>query len=162
MTWAGNRRRTRRCEFEVPVVLDADVPLAVRKLYPGGMAGRYTAASIQTKDEQVRDSNSWNLNRSTCHEASRLPPLPSIATNVPTPLCLPTNDNIAANPTPQDSVPLDIPPPLCLPTNNNIAATTPQDSVTLDIPPPLCLPTNNNIAATTSQDSGPLDIPPPL
>ena len=121
MTWAGNTRRTRRYRCELPVILDAPVPLAVRKLYPGGMAGRYTEASIQTKDEQVRDSNSWNFHRTTRHDASRLPPLLSIATNTPI---------AAPPPTPQDSIPLDIP----------IAAPTPQDSVPLDIPTHLCLP----------------------
>ena len=56
-------------------IFDADAPMSVRRLASGGRGGRYTSGNTQTKDEEVKDSNSWNLLGDTGHKPIRLLPL---------------------------------------------------------------------------------------
>ena len=104
MTWAGNTRRTRKTGSALPVS-GADAPMSVRKLFPGGRGGRYTSGNRQTKDNEVRDSNSWNFHGNTSHKPQRLLPLTSMRIP-PTPqdniqLCLPISSSTASPPAPE-------------------------------------------------------------
>ena len=67
--------RGSKTPFLIPII-DKHAPMAVRKLILGGRGGRYTSGISQQKDEEVRDSNSWNFLQPTRPDASVLPPPP--------------------------------------------------------------------------------------